>query len=335
MPTWGGLLGEIKAAKAAGDAAAFDTIRRKYLVEAAKYTGRPVILYATKWTDPSPDVSPSTISINDEDLQGFMEVIHGLKGPTLDLVLHSPGGSPEATEAIVSYLRSRFDHIRVVVPSLAMSAATMLCCAADEILLGAHSFLGPTDPQFVLPTPLGQRMVPAQAILEQFKLAQSELSDPSKIGAWLPMLGQFGPDLLVQCAEASVRCRDLVEQWLREFMFRADPDRDAKAKDVAEWLSDHNHFKTHARHIARQELRERGLNIVDLETDQQAQDLFLSIFHAATHTFNGGPAVKIIENNLGKAFVKLQQQAFIQIPGPQPVIGDPKPSQPRGGRRRK
>ncbi len=34
-----------------------------------------------------------------------MEVSHGLEGDGLDLILHSPGGSPEAAEAIVSYLR--------------------------------------------------------------------------------------------------------------------------------------------------------------------------------------------------------------------------------------
>lgn len=134
-----------------------------------------------------------------------MEVVHNLPGPNLDIVLHSPGGSSEAVEAIVSYLRSKYKHIRMIVPSLAMSAATMLACSADEILLGAHSSLGPTDPQFVLGTPLGQRMVPAPAILDQFKLAQDDCKDPSKLGAWLPMLGQFGPDLLVQCVEASDR----------------------------------------------------------------------------------------------------------------------------------
>ena len=73
-------------------------------------------------------------------------------GTDLDLILHSPGGSIGAAEAIVSYLRSRFEHIRVVVPNLAMSAAAMISCAADELVLGEHSFLGPTDPQIPIQT---------------------------------------------------------------------------------------------------------------------------------------------------------------------------------------
>ena len=44
----------------------------------------------------------------------------------LDLILHTPGGFPEAAESIVKYLRSKFStNIRVIVPHLSMSAGTM------------------------------------------------------------------------------------------------------------------------------------------------------------------------------------------------------------------
>ena len=129
------------------------------------------------------------MSINDEDMQAFMEVSYGLESDGLDLILHSPGGSPEAAEAIV-YLRSRFTNIPVIVPQLAMSAATMIACAANEIVLGKHSSLGPTDPQILIPTSLGIRAVPAQAVLDQFDRAQRECADPAKLSAWLPMLSQ-------------------------------------------------------------------------------------------------------------------------------------------------
>ena len=72
-----------------------------------------------------------------------MEVTAGIASENLDLILHSPGGFPEAAEGIVTYLRSRFQNIRVIVPQLAMSAATMIACAADEVVMGKHSFLGP------------------------------------------------------------------------------------------------------------------------------------------------------------------------------------------------
>jgi len=160
-------------------------------------------------------------------------VVHGLKGPNLDLILHSPGGSLEAAEAFVLYLRSKFEHIRVVVPNMAMSAASMIACAANTILLGKHSFLGPTDPQIILHTPLGVRMVAAQAVLAQFARAIQECQDPSKMGAWLPMLGQYGPDLLVQCKNASERSQDLVRSWLQSFMFKNCDDGDEKSEEIA------------------------------------------------------------------------------------------------------
>lgn len=133
----------------------FDGVRRKYLLKLHQHSGRHVILYASAWLQK--DARPVFTSIGDEDIHALMEVTHSAESSELDLILHSPGGSPEAAEAIVSYLRSRFSHIRVIVPNFAMSAATMIACAADEIVLGKHSFLGPTDPQILIPTGLGSR----------------------------------------------------------------------------------------------------------------------------------------------------------------------------------
>lgn len=311
MPNWAEIMAEIQAD---GTRQSYDNVRRKYLSATFQYTGRPIILYATKWTQPDSNVPPNVISINDEDIQGLMAVIQGIQGDQLDLILHSPGGSGETAEAIVTYLRSKFSHIRVVVPQQAMSAATMIACAADIIVLGKHSFLGPIDPQFVLNTPLGPRMAPAQAILDQFDKAQRECQDPNKLASWLPMLSQYGPDLLLQCENQINLSKTLVEAWLANYMFKSNPDRINKAHDIAEWLSGHKNFKSHGRHIPRPELEEKGLVVEHLEQDQELQDLFLSIFHATMHTFSGTGAIKMIENSNGRAFIKAIQQVVAQPP---------------------
>ena len=154
MPLWSDILTELQQS-APNKAPDYDGVRRKYLSKLNCHTNNDVILYASGWQQRDAPVSLTTIV--DEDIHALMEVTSGLKGPNVDLILHSPGGSPEAAEAIVSYLRSRFSKIRVIVPQLAMSAATMISCAADEIVMGKHSFLGPTDPQFILATSLGIR----------------------------------------------------------------------------------------------------------------------------------------------------------------------------------
>ena len=260
------------------------------------------MLYASGWLQK--DAPPTLTSINDEDIHALMEVTSGLHHANLDLILHSPGGSPEAAEGIVSYLRSRFDDIRVIVPELAMSAATMISCAANQILMGKHSFLGPIDPQLLVSTQLGHRYVPAQAILDQFDKAQQECADPAKLSAWLPMLGQYGPDLLVQSEMALSLSRELVRTWLESYMFKDQTHGGNRAQVVSDWLSDHTTFKSHSRHLPRSVLQKHGLVVHSLESDEILQDLSLSVFHATTHTFSGTAAVKIVENHTGRAFIK-------------------------------
>lgn len=318
MPVWSEILRELAQSKTEQGGPDYDGIRRKYLVQAYQHTQRNIILYASRFTQPDPGIPPELVSIVDEDMQGIMEVSHGLNGPKLDLILHSPGGTLEVAEAIVTYLRSRFKHIRVIVPHLAMSAATMIACAADVILMGKHSFLGPTDPQLLLNTPLGARMVPVEAILEQFEQAKNECKDAAKMGAWLPMLSQYGPDLLVQCRNARDLARTLVERWLKTYMFRKRADREEKAKEAAEWLTKHGEHKSHGRHLPRSEVRQK-LRVDYLEKDEMTQDLFLSVFHATTLTFTNTIATKIIENQLGKAFIKMQQVIPIRMPQPQQI----------------
>ena len=304
MPGWSEILKELATTAKEGPHRDFDTVRRKYLVKLHRHTGRNVILYASGWLQRD-NAPPSMISINDEDMQAFMEVCYKLEGESLDLILHSPGGSPEAAEAIVSYLRSRFSDIRVIVPQLAMSAATMIACAADQIVLGEHSSLGPTDPQILIPTSLGIRAVPAQAVLDQFDQAQQECADPAKLAAWLPMLEQYGPALLVQCESALAMTRELVKTWLESYMFKNSDTGPDKAEDISGWLAGHENFKSHNRHIPRTEAEDRKLAISRLETDQQFQNLVLSVFHSTSHTFTGTDAVKIVENHDGRAFIKI------------------------------
>ena len=325
MPLWSDILAELSQSAAQGSPPDFDGVRRRYLADLHRHTERDVVLYASGWMQRD-DAPPARISITDEDIHALMEVTSGLQGPNLDLILHSPGGSPEAAEGIVAYLRSRFSHIRVIVPHLAMSAATMISCAADEIVMGKHSFLGPTDPQVLLATPLGSRYIPAQAVLDQFDKAQRECSDPAKLSAWLPMLSQYGPDLLVHCETALELSRELVSTWLEAYMFRHRDDRAEFACTVSDWLSDHKRFKSHSRHLSRSELSKRGFSILSLEDDEKLQDLGLSVFHATTHTFTGTSAVKIVENHAGRAFIKHHfpnppTQAVQIALGPNPPAG--------------
>ncbi len=138
---------------------------------------------------------------------------------------------------------------------------------------------------------------------------------------WLPILRQFGPALIVQCQNAIRLSEELVATWLGRYMFAKTPKGAAKAARVAKRLNSHKEFKSHGRFLSREELRSDkfGLVIEDMEADQKAQDAILSVFHAVTHTLSAANAVKIIENNLGRAFIKTQQIAFATPPGVPPA----------------
>ena len=326
MPTWGQILNEINGLVQAGDQAAFDTVRKKYVAELAAFTGRDLIIYVSRWTQA--DSPPQLTMINDEDVQGFMEAVNGLRTENLDIMLHTPGGSAESTDAIVSYLRQKFKHIRIIIPQAAMSAGTMFACAADEIIMAKHSSIGPIDPQMVLQTPLGVQAIAAHAITEQFERAQKEISaNPAVLSSWLPMLNQYGPALLIQCKNQIEFGKQLVQNWLDNYMFKNDTAK--LGMKISEYLSHHGNFKTHCKHLNTEAAKALGLKIIELEQQAELQEKVLSVFHACLLTFNLPQPVKIICNHVGNAFVKQKplQMPFGLMQGqPGPIA--PQPSRP-------
>jgi len=336
MPTWGEILKELvelqQAARARaergeqpkpGDPSPFDDVRRTYLKALSQLTGRATIVYATSWLEDRPPLSQEALTVHLGDMQGFMEAVSNVSERELDLFLLSPGGSAEAAESIVEYLRTRFDHIRAVIPLAAMSAATMIALSCDEIIMGTHSQLGPIDPQFTIVTPEGPRSAPAQAILDTWATAQDDLAtNPKKMAAWLPIIRSYAPGLIAQCVHARELSESYVEGWLRRFMFKDDPKRDERAASVAKWFSAYEHFRSHGRRVSRDEAKKQGLRVVDLEADQGLQDAVLSVHHACQHTLSGTGTNKIIENHHGRAWIKAAQMISVPMPGPPEVPQD-------------
>ena len=67
--------------------------------------------------------------------------------------------------------------------------------------MGKHSRFGPIDPQMVS----AQWTAPAHAILLQFDQAKEECKDPSLLGAWIPILQQYGLARRIQGVTATPR----------------------------------------------------------------------------------------------------------------------------------
>ena len=85
------------------------------------------------------------------DLEDAQTIIAAIKDTPddmpIDFVIHTPGGLVLAAMQIARAVEAHKAKVTVYVPVYAMSGGTLIALAADEIVLGEFSVLGPIDPQ--------------------------------------------------------------------------------------------------------------------------------------------------------------------------------------------
>ena len=247
--------------------------------------------------------SGSSISITDEDKNGFMSVVHGLdREKGLDLILHTPGGDMAATESLVEYLRSMFgEDIRAIVPQIAMSGGTLIALSCKKIIMGKESSIGPIDPQF--------GALSAAGLLQEFKRIRQEIkADPTAALLWQPILSKIDPGFITECENAVKWSLEMAEKFLVGNMLKGKRNKVRLAKAIVKHLTDKENTIAHGRHIGFDEASDIfGDGVESLEKDQEFQDAILTVHHAAMITLGATGAIKIIENHTGRAFVKQVQ----------------------------
>jgi ClpP class serine protease len=297
MPNWSETLIEInEELNTNNNKDALDTIRKKYLKKVSVKTGRNVICYYSGWIQKPQNAN---VSINDKDKSAFMVNIHGMdRSKGLDLILHTPGGDIAATESIVDHLHSMFgNNIRTIVPQISMSAGTMIALSSKEIMLGNQSNLGPIDPQ------MGG--IACEAVLEEFEQAKLDIKEnPHSAALWQVIIAKYHPTFLGACRKAIDWSIELAEEWLERNMCKDD---NLRVKKILSEFTDHSKNKSHARHISKAKCKSVGVNVIDMEDDNELQDLILTTHHAFMHTFDYSTAIKIVENHLGIAYIEHAQ----------------------------
>lgn len=263
--------------------------------------GRNVICYASAFLQ-KPAAPAYLLQLTHEEINGFMSVMYGMdwsKG--LTLLLHTPGGVTNATETLVAYLWSKFADIEVIVPTYAMSAGTMISLASNRIIMGRQSQLGPIDPQI----PLGGRVVSARAIVDQFQRGKEEILDDLRTAhVWAPILQTVGPALLQEAQNALDYGERMVARWLSQRMFAGQEHAEQRANDAAKHFNDASTHKSHGRRIDREEARQHGLAVLDLEDDQHLQEVVLTAYHVHTIAIEKTLAAKLLHSNAGRSWVK-------------------------------
>lgn len=269
-------------------------IQNDYTQKLSNYTKRNTIRYYSNFLN----INSGDISINDNDMTGFMNAVHQCdRKKGLDLILHTPGGSPTAAESIVKYLKKSFkNNIRVIVPHIAMSAGTMIACSSKEIIMGNHSSLGPIDPQF--------SGIPAYNIQAEFDEAEKDLeSFPEKAQFWAIRLQQYPAAFLKTAIDAIELSSSLLEEWLGDAMYKAEEDNE-QIKNIVKALNEHTASLVHDRHYDIDKCREIGLKVTQLEEDSELQDKVLSVHHSTLISMNMLSMSKMISNESSGYFVK-------------------------------
>ena len=292
MASWSDLLSE--ANRSANPIEYLDCRRKEFLLAISNKTGRNVITYYSAWLTKQ---NIANLDIIDADKNAFMQAIYGMdKKKGLDLILHTPGGDIAAAESIVDYLHSIFgDNIRAIIPQMAMSAGTMIAISCPTIIMGKESSLGPVDPQY--------HGLSCQEAVDEFDQAVAAVSaNPASLGLWQVRVSKYTPTFLVACKNALDWSKSYTKSWLA-CNYNLD---EVAAENMSKPFVDHSESKSHSRHFSIEQCKKFGLNILDLEADNEFQDLVLSLHHAYMIFFDKSTAIKAVENQLGARYLRTQ-----------------------------
>ncbi|MGB3495882.1 MAG: hypothetical protein WBA57_24345 [Elainellaceae cyanobacterium] len=205
-----------------------DRYLRQILIEDIQdLTGRDLVVYFT-----------NTGRLDYRDADDISEVLDDCQSTGIDLLLQTPGGVVDACEKIISVLRLRGGEYRVVIPSWAKSAGTIIALSASSIVMGVNSELGPIDPQF--------NGIPAEFIRD----------DPDEKYPYK------------QIAESAIsRTKKLANQVLTKGMLRdGDP---TQVENLVNQLSSAQRYASHGAVINAEDAKSLGLNITYLASDSE------------------------------------------------------------------
>ena len=213
---------------------------------------KDILVFASDLTKKAPT------AIDYSDILPFQDQISNLKGTGLILILETPGGFAEVVEDIVCLIRKKYDYFQVIIPGYAKSAGTIFAMAADEILMGTTSALGPIDAQVMF----NNKRFSAEALIEGLKKIKKEVLETGKLNpAYIPILQNLSPGELQHCENEQNFSQELVYEWLAKYKFKnwkthssngkqvSNEDKVKRAKEVARKLCSHSKWLTHGRSL--------------------------------------------------------------------------------------
>ncbi|MFC1647786.1 hypothetical protein ACFL10_02210 [Patescibacteria group bacterium] len=283
------------------------SLRTECYKEIEAYRGRPLLVYATKFINNVSVDTPNQLDIS--DIEGFTDLVNSLKETkSIDIILHSPGGRPDATERIVTILRNNFEEVNFLIPHSAYSAATMLALSGNQVILHPSATLGPIDPQI--------DGIPARSIKRGFENIKKKIAKegPETLPAYIPLIDKYSIHLLEICEDSEKLSKKLVTKWLKNYMFKGEKNISKKIKKIVDYFSAYDKHLLHSRPLSLDKLIKFNLNIQ--HADEQLEPLLWEAYILINGFFNSSPFVKLFESTQGVSWGRTFQKVLInqQIP---------------------
>jgi hypothetical protein len=196
----------------------------------------------------------------------FSEMVESIPATTdsIDIVIITHGGLAQQVSQFVNRVSPRFKNVSMIIPYIAMSAGTTWALSGNEIWMDQRAFLGPIDPQ--VPGKDG-RFIPAQALIALLKEVQQrgqENINNRQNPDWpdILILQNIDAKEIGNAFSLSQYSVQLANEYLLNYKFRdwishsngatvTPQERSDRAKEVAEKLCSHEHWKVHSHGISR------------------------------------------------------------------------------------
>lgn len=288
--------------------------RKSQLKRISNIRGRDVLVFASDVAKDCPN------NIDYSDIVPFSDQLSAISGDEIDIVLETPGGFAEVVEDLVKLIRSRFNKVGIIVPGMAKSAGTIFTMAADEILMGTTSALGPIDAQM---SSNGKRFS-ADAFLAGLNSIRKEAEEKKHLDiAYIPILQNISPGEIQHCENAQAFSRTLVTNWLKDYKFKfwtkhsstgvevTETEKKERANTIATLLCNHGHWLTHGRSIKLPDLTEMGLQITDYSKIAELNDAITKYYTLLRMSF---------ETNIYKIYETPMSQIYRSINTASPPV---------------
>jgi hypothetical protein len=198
----------------------------------------------------------------------------------LNVLIHSPGGDGSIVEKMVEMCRGHLSYkdskLRVIVPNIAKSAATVFSLGADEIIMGYSSELGPIDPQVPIVVSGVTKYVSALAFVETRDLLMEQLNEAIKAKeptqGILTQLAGLNIVFTNEAANAINFSKQTAIRLLDKYMLKERikdaKSRAKKAEEIAEKLLSKELFPIHG-HFINAATAEKDLDLEVKTLDRQ------------------------------------------------------------------